>query len=93
MYKGIYKNNRMSDNFPSMAPRLSDDCNSLIIKLCTSVGSLSIRINYDDKLKKLFYECACFYLDYHMKNNNSLGNEVPDIYKDILEEDYKIFAQ
>ena len=92
-YLYLYKGERVAReegdwDFPPV--ELSEDCNTLILTVKGTAGLVSIKIPYDSRVKRFFYDCASAYLDHFIKRDPA---SVPKLYVDTLRTDYKTFVQ
>lgn len=55
----------------------------LHITVNSSNGNINLSIPHDERIKKLIYECASMYLQYHKTQKSA----IPRIYTDVLEQD------
>ena len=78
----------------NVAPRINTagitlHADTLKIETTSTKGNITVDIPYDDSVKKLMYECAHVYLNYHLSKSPTL---VPQIYVDVLAEDRGRFS-
>ena len=79
LYRGV--NSELRSHQTPLAGGMTLKDGVLTINVNSSQGNTALQIPHDDRIKKLMYECACMYLQYHKSKT------IPMIYSDILEED------